>query len=114
MKEDVFIYKKVCIKCGSIVETPYPQRRVCSDCKKFSGRVYKITSKEWNELFLRQQGRCAICKKSGKLYVDHDHNTGKVRGLLCPSCNGILGTIETRKNINLFDLLLYISKNYTN
>lgn len=34
-----------------------------------------------------QQGRCAICGARGSLVVDHDHQTGLVRGKLCPSCN---------------------------
>lgn len=35
-----------------------------------------------------QDGRCAVCgSSSGPLVIDHDHDTGKVRGLLCRSCN---------------------------
>jgi Recombination endonuclease VII len=35
----------------------------------------------------RQSGRCAVCGATGRLVADHDHNTGLLRGLLCPSCN---------------------------
>lgn len=45
-----------------------------------------------------QQGRCAICgrePRSGKhLHVDHDHDTGRVRGLLCFSCNAAIGQLH--------------------
>ena len=53
---------------------------------------YGITIKEWKRLYRKQKGRCAIClKKAGRgrrgLHVDHNHKTGKLRGLMCPPCN---------------------------
>lgn len=52
--------------------------------------------KKWYKLFNFQHGCCAICGKHQAnlkctLCVDHNHTTGKVRGLLCNSCNAILG-----------------------
>lgn len=47
-------------------------------------------------MYERQDGRCAVCKKSfPRLDVDHDHATGLVRGLLCRRCNLAVGFIES-------------------
>lgn len=51
---------------------------------------------EYQKLFDKQKGLCAICNtpennKRKRLAVDHDHSTGKVRGLLCDRCNRGLG-----------------------
>lgn len=54
-----------------------------------------ISEEGFQELLRRQHGRCAICRAKPKdgirLAVDHDHKTGKVRGLLCKHCNQALG-----------------------
>jgi hypothetical protein len=55
---------------------------------------YGISMREHKAMLARQRGVCAICRRqSGRaaLGVDHCHKTGKVRGLLCPSCNFGLG-----------------------
>lgn len=58
---------------------------------------YGITIEEFDRMFALQSGVCAICHKPEKdnykrrLSVDHDHNTGKVRGLLCHACNTAIG-----------------------
>jgi len=58
-------------------------------------RLYKITLEEYETMFEEQGGSCAICgNPSGvSLAVDHDHITGKVRGLLCWSCNSAIGLL---------------------
>jgi hypothetical protein len=59
---------------------------------------YGITEARYNEMNEEQQGLCAICHKPNlhgaktkELYVDHCHDTKKVRGLLCNHCNRALG-----------------------
>lgn len=58
-------------------------------------RKYGITVEDYNDLLEHQRGGCAICfqdNASGwRLAVDHNHDTGEVRGLLCRSCNTGLG-----------------------
>lgn len=56
---------------------------------------YGITIEEFDEMMSRQSSKCMICKAGDKrLLVDHCHDTGKVRGLLCHRCNTGLAHIE--------------------
>ena len=60
-------------------------------------KKYGITETDYQNLLRKQNGNCAICggkNKSRRLHVDHDHKTGKVRGLLCLRCNGSLSWVE--------------------
>jgi len=54
---------------------------------------YGITLNDYNALVIAQGGECKICRRNDRsLWVDHCHDTGKVRGLLCPGCNTGLGS----------------------
>ena len=58
--------------------------------------TYGITSEQYDIIYTKQNGCCAICGKhetklNRKLSVDHDHETGIIRGLLCYKCNTALG-----------------------
>jgi hypothetical protein len=85
-------------------------------------RVYGIGIQEYNTLLEQQNHRCAICesidpkgRKSGRgggvdvFYVDHDHKTGKVRGLLCNICNRTMGYIGENSGI-LEEMIKYLQK----
>lgn len=63
---------------------------------------YGITLNDYKKLFKQQKGKCLVCgKKSNKtLHVDHNHKTGKVRGLLCFRCNYGIGYFH--ENIYIF------------
>lgn len=56
---------------------------------------YGLTPQQREDLFQKQKGKCAICgtgfQTIASAHVDHDHETGKVRGLLCNSCNLLIG-----------------------
>lgn len=58
-------------------------------------RRYGLTPERYSELLEMQGGRCAICLSEQtvkrRMYVDHCHGSGKVRGLLCHQCNCVLG-----------------------
>jgi recombination endonuclease VII len=54
-------------------------------------RRYGIGADEFDDLVRQQGGVCAICGRPDPEHVDHDHETGAVRGILCFNCNGGLG-----------------------
>jgi len=63
-------------------------------------RKYSLTKDDFDKLLRDQNYRCAICNKpfnlpdTHNIYIDHNHRTGKVRGLLCPKCNSGIGYFE--------------------
>lgn len=99
-----------CESCGGII--PDDRRlsaRFCSlRCQRTNAvmrhyqnglnrkRLYDITPEQYEAMLVAQDGRCAICRATeaggkGGWHVDHCHDTGKIRGLLCNCCNLMLG-----------------------
>jgi len=64
----------------------------------FYKRKYGITLEDYDAMLEKQGGCCAICKsetskRNDYFMVDHDHETGAVRGLLCSPCNSAIGLL---------------------
>jgi len=81
-------------------------------------KKYGITIEQFDEILKSQNGVCAICKngndhltkwgtKTKRMTVDHNHKTGKVRGLLCHKCNAALGRFK-EKTENFRAAILYL------
>lgn len=75
-------------------------KRGRSDLRERQGQHFKarygITVEDYDVLLAEQGGKCAVCGEvpSHRLHVDHDHETGRVRGLLCTWCNKGLGSFR--------------------
>jgi hypothetical protein len=55
---------------------------------------YGMKPGDYDKMLKRQDGCCCICRMKKKLVIDHDHETGIVRGLLCRVCNSHVGWLE--------------------
>ena len=71
-------------------------------------KTYGLSIEDWNVLFSKQKGLCAICNqpetvllkgKIKRLAVDHCHTTGKVRALLCAKCNKAIGLMKDQPEL---------------
>jgi hypothetical protein len=88
--------------CKTCISSRISRTRCKTKQKEYDlQRNYGISLDTKSEMFKSQGGRCAICKcteeEDGKSFcVDHDHKTGRVRGLLCHSCNHGLGKFKDK------------------
>lgn len=62
-------------------------------------RRYGLTSADVDRLVEAQGGTCALCRERPAQHVDHDHLTGRVRGVLCSCCNQGLGNFRDRADV---------------
>ena len=75
---------------------------------------FGISVDQYNDILLLQDNKCAICGRTEELdgknfAVDHDHKTGKMRGILCKRCNLLLGKFENSTG-NMEGAISYLQK----
>ena len=118
-----------CIECckadakAVFQANPEPYRKRARDAYDYAERrarmlmtEYGMTPQDYVDLFEKQNGCCAICQceESGhnatdRLLIDHNHETDTVRGLLCSSCNLMLGKAKAdASNKILLGALFYL------
>ncbi|MGW2636881.1 endonuclease VII domain-containing protein [Streptomyces sp. NPDC001348] len=100
---------KLCRTCGEVKPHSDWHRNAtasdglstrCKACRVAQGRQghlkrqYGLTEAERDELIAAQGGVCCICLAAPPAHVDHCHETGRVRGVLCFSCNAALGQFK--------------------
>jgi hypothetical protein len=104
-----------CYTCDNIRGAKYYATNKDKIKPKARGRqlryLYGITQEDYNNLLSSQNSKCAICGNERSLVVDHDHNTGKIRGLLCAQCNFMIG-LASDDNAILTRAVEYLTKNY--
>lgn len=74
---------------------------------------YNITLSDYREMLVSQENKCKICLTpfgNNQINVDHSHDTGKVRGLLCSSCNISLGHLKD-DILRIENLIRYLKEN---
>ena len=105
---------KTCKHCG-VELTPKRNNLACTVCKNGIDR-YGLNRLQQLELLKSQAGRCKLCNKEIKMFarhhggfVDHNHDTGKVRGILCSICNVGVAFVETRTSLEV--VTSYLSGN---
>jgi hypothetical protein len=94
-----------CKACGNKKRLEYGKSKPGSHCyRRYHMKQYGLTVAQYDAILEAQGHVCAICrhpethvssftKKTRRLCVDHDHNTGRVRGLLCSRCNRAIGML---------------------
>jgi len=116
-------YNPQCKACVNAQHKSYIKRKnAIKDALKADTRKdlnlkyhYRISLGTYEDMLREQEGTCAICGKGPDDFerafaVDHDHGSGKIRGILCPDCNRGLGGFHD--NIELVDKALqYLKKN---
>ncbi|MEV0276057.1 endonuclease VII domain-containing protein [Streptomyces sp. NPDC050610] len=99
---------KLCRRCGEIKPhsewhrnstAPDGLSTRCKACRAVEGRAahlkrsYGITEAERDEMIAAQMNICVICLNAPAVHVDHCHQTGRVRGVLCFNCNSAIGKL---------------------
>lgn len=114
---------KECKWCGTMFSPNAPSHlycsQICADDAQadiYYRKYYGITLDDYMRMLKQQDGKCAICRGPGflmrqshkeLLMVDHSHDTGQVRGLLCHNCNRALGLLHDSTD-NLMRAIEYL------
>jgi hypothetical protein len=112
-KLGVHHYCKICLRENKKSHYDYTKNKL-----QYIKNKYNLSEIELNQMYVLQEKKCKICKKEFNflskhkgLYIDHCHNTGKVRGLLCRNCNALLGNSKDNIDILYFSILYLKSHN---
>lgn len=103
-------HAKICKKCHRIRQKNYREKNPDNYKSSKLKHKYGITLEDLNNMKEEQNHSCKICTKEGEMVVDHCHDSGEVRGLLCSGCNKALGFFVDSP-INLHNAIIYLVQN---
>jgi hypothetical protein len=99
----------ICILCNTEIQAFTAHKKYCDECHRIMGIIRRLqreypnlqnfTITDYYKVLKLQNGKCGICNVARcstghKFAIDHNHETGQVRGLLCLGCNTKLGWYE--------------------
>lgn len=108
-KDGLYVYCKSCVKCYQntglrlVGGKEYRKKHYAENRDRFRAemkarmrmKLYGVSEESFAAMLDAQQHKCAICSEDlKKPHVDHDHETGHVRGLLCGQCNVGIGMLR--------------------
>ena len=113
--------EKACTRCGVVkpasdftLKHNNVLKSHCDRCIALAQRAkkYGITPEQYEEMETAQAGLCRICERVPvtSLRVDHDHETGRVRGLLCHDCNSGIGLLGDDRE-RIMRAAIYLTEN---
>lgn len=89
-----YVNSNACVECDKLLQLKYKVSKQYARITK----IYGLSKESYLSLVRDQNNRCKLCnayeKDHFQLHVDHCHETGKVRGLLCPLCNQGIGLMK--------------------
>lgn len=113
--EDPVLFKRKALERTMRWKANHPERSRTADRNQML-RKYRLTPQDYDNMLLAQSGVCAICLRTcgtgRRLAVDHDADTGQVRGLLCANCNRAIGLLRHRTD-DLLRAIEYLTKTVT-
>ena len=100
-------WQNYCKECTKEYNREHYQRLSHHDRKRRQLRQrYKLPMSEYARMFAEQKGNCLICTRHSEdraLVVDHCHDSGKIRGLICSQCNAGIGLLGDGRDPEIFD-----------
>lgn len=98
-------YNWSCIKCCNGISKNYYKNNILKIKDSHYKNSYNISLEKYIEMYKECAGKCNICSRQfSVLCIDHNHITGKIRGLLCSNCNKGIGFLQTDVGINFLEL----------
>lgn len=97
--DEIYVSSGTCKTCQRESSRGYGRRNILKIINKQKIRIYGISTSDFSDMLWKQGYKCACCNDNldangRNTHLDHNHNTGKIRAILCHSCNTGLGLFK--------------------